>query len=230
MADWVQTQYVLQRIKENNISVGCVLPTCWLYAYRGNLPIKADCLYRRVRLLAGGICLLDGGGGRLPASWHCGKADFLWAEWLTHACEHITFPQLRLWEVKTNKNAYQHCVSRYLKLRRWFFLFLPFWMRWRSEFSWNPIGGGGGVGDGYVFGCIFFGKFLNFFFLPSTPIPTAHPPPQSKMAVGVGVRGGYGWGWGEVGVYLDSFLEFLERVWRVWEGEDCLHTHRHITD
>ena len=50
---------------------------------------------------------------------------------------------------RSNKNAYQHCVTRYLKLRRWFFLFLPFWMRWGlnlAEIQFFRGGGGGGGG------------------------------------------------------------------------------------
>ena len=48
----------------------------------------------------------------------------------------------------------------------------------------------------------FFCKFLNIFPLPI-------PPPYPRRGGG---GGGVVWGWGEVGVYLDSFLEFLERV------------------
>ena len=41
--------------------------------------------------MPGGVCL---GGVHLPP----------WTEFLTHTCENITFPQLRLWTVKSNSN------------------------------------------------------------------------------------------------------------------------------
>ena len=65
---------------------------------------------------------------------------------------------------KVNKN----CVTRYLKLRRWFFLFLPFWMRWGRNLAEIQFFLGG-VRDGYVFGCVLFAYFTNIFPLPHYP-------------------------------------------------------------
>ena len=58
--------------------------------------------------------------------------------------------------------------------------------------------------------------FWTFFLYPYTP----PPPPQPGR--------GYGWGGGESGVFLDCFWEFLEGVWRVWEGGGLsTYTHTH---
>ena len=90
--------------------------------------------------------------------------------------------------------------------RRWFFLFLPFWMRWGSEFSWNPIFFGGGEGSRWV--CFWMHFFLQIFeHFSSTPIPPW------------GVEVGYGWRWGEGGVFLESFLEFLRGGTKGMGGE-----------
>ena len=68
------------------IPVGCILPVC---LPRGGLPSE-----RR----------------GLPAPWHCGKADPLWTELLTHACENITFLQLHLRAV-TNINFFKRSLD-----------------------------------------------------------------------------------------------------------------------
>ena len=50
-------------------------------------------------------------GGVYP-SMQWGRHPLLWTEFLTHACENITFPQLPLWTVKIFKEV-QRCVKRY---------------------------------------------------------------------------------------------------------------------
>ena len=149
--------------------------------------------------------------------------------------------------------------------RRWVCFWMHFFLQIFEHFSSTSIPpptrsshlwGGEGVGDGYVFGCIFFANFWTFFlylytsshpllppvrggggrrwvcfwmhsfckFLNIFPLPLYAPPPTWEKGVG---GGGVWLGVGEGAVFLDSFWEFLEGVWRVWEGEGCLHTHTH---
>ena len=95
------------------------------------------------------------------------------------------------------KNAYQHYVAWYL------------WS-WEGDFfyfylsEWGEIkffGGGWGVGDRYVFGCIFCCKFWNIFPLHLPYITSPHPPPG---------REGVGRGVGDRYVFVCICLQILE--------------------
>ena len=77
-------------------------------------------------------------------------------------------------EGKENKNAYQHCVARYLKLRRWLLWMhrsnFSFLNEVGSKFSWNPIFPGKG------------GIFLDAIFWNILFLSLSHPHPLSSHA------------------------------------------------
>ena len=87
--------YLKKIFKHECIQVGCILSTsvafCWgegCLHMGGVCPggvCPGGCLPRR--LSARGLCLPRGGGVCTPPPW---------TEFLAHACENITFPQLRL--------------------------------------------------------------------------------------------------------------------------------------
>ena len=90
----------------------------------------------------------------------------------------------------------------------------------------SNLGGGGGGGVIRRQVCFWMHYFLQIFdHSSSTPIPPPPPPPPTWEEGGS--DGGMGWGWGEGGVFLDSFLEFLELYEGYGRGEGCLRTHTH---
>ena len=93
--------------KQECIPVGCVpsaaVAVCW-----GDLPARGGEMSARGVLPARGVCLVCPGGCPLCT------------EFLTHACENITFQQLRLRTVTSRWQIYIHFVS-ILALRNRFF-------------------------------------------------------------------------------------------------------------
>ena len=75
----------------------------WVSAW-GGVSAQGDLLLW-TEFLSGGGCLTGGGSawGCLPGGVHL---PLLWTEFLTHACENITFPQLRLRTVTNGRNIH----------------------------------------------------------------------------------------------------------------------------
>ena len=73
----------------------------------------------------------------------------------------------------------QECLSALCRtifeVERWFFFYF-YLSPWGEDPNLAKIQFFMGVGDGYVFGCIFFCKFLNIFPLPLYPSPPPPPP------------------------------------------------------
>ena len=88
-----------QFYRQECIPVGCVpsaaVAVCWggqCLPTRGVWP--GGCLPRRGLSAQGGVC-----PGGVSARGNVWQTLPLWTEFLTHACESITFPQLHLWTV-----------------------------------------------------------------------------------------------------------------------------------
>ena len=87
------------------IPVWCIPPASVAMGGGGGLPWEAVCL--------GGVCLRR---VEVHPSSHCMPGYTpphpLWTEWITHACENITFPQLRLRAAKIKTQKHPICYVK----------------------------------------------------------------------------------------------------------------------